>query len=86
MHYIVIFNPLKQKNTDRANEYSIFSCTSATVWHELWNGVKLLNEGKRKIELESYLNILSVFLQNKSGANNLTLQCLRKISIRSLYG
>ena len=38
---------------------SIFSCTSATVWHELWYGVKLLNDGKRKIELESYLNILS---------------------------
>ena len=38
---------------------SIFSCTSATVWHELWYGVKLLNDGKRKIELESYLNLLS---------------------------
>ena len=37
---------------------SIFSCTSATVWHELWYGVKLLNDGKRKNELESYLNLL----------------------------
>ena len=37
---------------------SIFSCTSATVWHELWHGVKLLNDGMRKSELESYLNLL----------------------------
>ena len=37
---------------------SIFSCTSATVWHELWYGVKLLNDGKRKNVLESYLNLL----------------------------
>ena len=37
---------------------SIFSCTSATVWHELWHGVKLLNNGKRRNELESYLNLL----------------------------
>lgn len=37
---------------------SIFSCTSATVWHELWHGIKLLNDGSRKSELESYLNLL----------------------------
>lgn len=37
---------------------SIFSCTSATVWHELWHGVKLLNDGMRKSELDSYLNLL----------------------------
>ena len=37
---------------------SIFSCTSATVWHELWHGVKLLNHGKRRNELESDLNLL----------------------------
>ncbi len=38
---------------------SIFSCTSATVWHELWHGIKLLDDGIRKTELESYLNLLS---------------------------
>ena len=37
---------------------SIFSCTSATVWHELCHGVKLLKHGKRRNELESYLNLL----------------------------
>lgn len=37
---------------------SLFSCTSATVWHELCHGVKLLNNGVRKHELESYLNLL----------------------------
>lgn len=37
---------------------SIFSCISATVWHELWHGTKLLNQGKRSEQLESYLNLL----------------------------
>lgn len=27
---------------------SIFSCTSATVWHELWYGIHLMTEGRRK--------------------------------------
>ena len=38
---------------------SIFSCTSATVWHELWYGINLLDDGKRKSKLASYLNLLS---------------------------
>ncbi|VAX09434.1 hypothetical protein MNBD_GAMMA26-132 [hydrothermal vent metagenome] len=38
---------------------SIFSCTSATVWHELWHGVKLLDNGKRKDEIASYLDLLN---------------------------
>ena len=38
---------------------SIFSCTSATVWHELWYGVNLLKDGKRRDGLESYLYFLS---------------------------
>ena len=37
---------------------SIFSCTSATVWHELWHGVNLLENGKRKDQLASYLGDL----------------------------
>jgi tRNA(fMet)-specific endonuclease VapC len=36
----------------------IFSCTSATVWHELWHGVHLLAEGKRKQQLSDYLQML----------------------------
>lgn len=44
---------------DRLALDSIFSCTSATVWHELWHGVKLLRNSQRRNELESYLNLLS---------------------------
>lgn len=40
---------------DRLALDSIFSCTSATVWHELCHGVKLLSNGQRRNELESYL-------------------------------
>lgn len=43
---------------DRLALDSIFSCTSATVWHELWYGIKLLENSKRINELESYLNLL----------------------------
>jgi len=43
---------------DRLALDSIFSCTSATAWHELWHGVNSLNNGKRRNELESYLNLL----------------------------
>ena len=43
---------------DRLALDSIFSCTSATVWHELWYGIKLLENSKRRNELESYLNLL----------------------------
>lgn len=38
---------------------SILSCTSATVWHELWHGVQQLDDGKRKRSLAAYLNVLS---------------------------
>ena len=59
----IISEPMKPKANagvlSRLASDSIFSCTSVTVWHELWYGVKLLNDGKRKIELESYLNILN---------------------------
>lgn len=58
----IILEPMKlQANIGVMNRLaldSIFSCTSATVWHELWHGVKLLNNGVRKNELESYLNLL----------------------------
>jgi tRNA(fMet)-specific endonuclease VapC len=58
----IISEPMKlQANIGVMNSLaldSIFSCTSATVWHELWHGVKLLNDGSRKNELESYLNLL----------------------------
>ena len=37
---------------------SIFSCTSATVWHELWHGVHLLDNERRKQELSVYLEML----------------------------
>ena len=43
---------------DRLALDSIFSCTSATAWHELWHGVNSLNNAKRRNELESYLNLL----------------------------
>ena len=36
----------------------VFSCTSATVWHELWHGVHLLAESRRKQELIDYLHML----------------------------
>ena len=58
----IISEPMKlQANIGVMNRLaldSIFSCTSATVWHELWHGVELLNNGARKNELESYLNLL----------------------------
>lgn len=37
---------------------SLFACTSATVWHELWHGVHLLDEGKRKQGLIGALQML----------------------------
>lgn len=37
---------------------SIFSCTSATAWHELWHGIHLLDNGQRKQELSAYLEML----------------------------
>ena len=37
---------------------SIFSCTSATVWHELWHGVNLLKESPRKKSIATYLDLL----------------------------
>jgi len=59
----VISEPMKlNRSSELMNRLalnSIFSCTSATVWYELWHGVKLLNDSQRKTELESYLNILS---------------------------
>ncbi len=36
----------------------IFSCTSATVWHELWHGIRLMAEGRRKQELMDYMQML----------------------------
>ena len=38
---------------------TIFSCTSATAWMELWHGIHLLDSGKRKQELTTYLNMLT---------------------------
>ncbi len=59
----IISEPMKlEPNSgviDRLALDSIFSSTSATVWHELWFGIKLLNNDKRKNDLESYLNLLS---------------------------
>jgi len=58
----VISEPMKlQANSRIMNRLamdSIFSCTSATVWHELWHGIQLLDDGARKNELASYLNLL----------------------------
>jgi tRNA(fMet)-specific endonuclease VapC len=36
----------------------IFSCTSATVWHELWHGVNLLKKSPRKKSIATYLDLL----------------------------
>lgn len=59
----IISEPMKKKpNTEMMNKLaleSIFSCTSTTVWHELWHGIHLLQNGKRKDQLASYLNLLS---------------------------
>ena len=59
----IISEPMKQKaNREVMNKLalnSILSCTSATVWQELWHGVKLLDKSKRKDEIASYLNILN---------------------------
>lgn len=38
---------------------SIFSCTSATVWHELWHGIHLMAAGRRKQELTDYMQMLT---------------------------
>ncbi len=58
----VISEPMKlQANSRIMNRLamdSIFYCTSATVWHELWHGIQLLDDGARKNELASYLNLL----------------------------
>ena len=59
----IISEPMKQKaNKEMMNKLalnSILSCTSATVWHELWHGVRLVDDSKRKDELASYLDFLS---------------------------
>lgn len=47
-------NVLKRLELD-----GIFSCTSATVWHELWHGIHLMADSKRKRELMDYMHILS---------------------------
>ena len=58
----IISEPMKLKVNSgvmkRIELDGLFSCTSATVWHELWHGVRLLSDGARKKELESYLNLL----------------------------
>jgi len=59
----IISEPMKKNpNIEMMNKLaieSIFSCTSATVWHELWHGIHLLKNGKRKDELASYLKLLA---------------------------
>jgi len=59
----IISEPMKQKaNREVMNKLalnSILSCTSATVWQELWHGVRLLDKSKRKDEIASYLNFLN---------------------------
>ena len=59
----IISEPMKlnsnQNVMNRLALNSIFSCTSATVWHELWYGVNSLRNSRRKAELKSYLNILT---------------------------
>jgi tRNA(fMet)-specific endonuclease VapC len=58
----IISEPMKQQpNQNMMNRLaldSIFACTSATVWHELWHGIHLLPNGERRIDLESYLKQL----------------------------
>lgn len=48
-----------QKVIQQLELNTIFSCTSATVWTELWYGVHLLEQGKRKQELSNYLTTLA---------------------------
>ena len=59
----IISEPTKQQPSSAVIQQlelkTIFSCTSATVWTELWYGVHLLEQGKRKQELTDYLNTLS---------------------------
>jgi len=59
----IISEPMKLNSNQNVINHlalnSIFSCTSATVWHELWYGVNSLKNSQRKTELESYLNILT---------------------------
>lgn len=38
---------------------SIFSCTSATVWLELWHGIHSMQDGQRKQGLIEYMNLLA---------------------------
>lgn len=47
------------KVTQKLELNTIFSCTSATAWAELWYGVHLLEPGKRQQELTSYLTTLT---------------------------
>ena len=58
----IISEPTKRQPdpdvTGRLQLDSIFSCTSATVWHELWHGIHLLDNGQRKHELSAYLEML----------------------------
>ncbi len=58
----IISEAMKQQPNDRVLKRlelnSIFACTSATVWHELWHGVNLLPENTRKKSIICYLDLL----------------------------
>lgn len=58
----VISEPMKpQPNPNVLKQLelnSIFSCTSATVWLELWHGIHQMDEGNRKSGLIEYLQLL----------------------------
>jgi len=58
----IISEAMKQRPNDqvmkRLELESIFSCTSATVWHEMWHGVHLLEKSPRKNGIIMYLDLL----------------------------
>lgn len=67
MHYLLDTNIISEPTRIQPNQQviqqlelkTVFSCTSATVWAELWYGVHLLERGKRKQELTDYLTTLA---------------------------
>lgn len=47
-----------QSVLDQWDLNGVFSCTSATVWLELWYGIRLMPEGKRQQELFAAMELL----------------------------
>lgn len=49
-------NPMVMKQLELN---SIFSCTSATVWLELWHGIHSMQDSPRKESLAKYMSLLA---------------------------